>query len=71
MRTRRRTAFLAALLPEILEPPVAEVGALPVDAFVPPHLRAPSASGVIPAWLLGPSAPGRRRQRRVARELNA
>jgi len=71
MSTRRRTAFLAELLPEILEPPAAEVGALPVDAFVPPRLRAPSASGVIPARLIGPSAPGRRRQRRLARKLIA
>jgi hypothetical protein len=44
MSTRRRTASLAELLPEILEPPVAEVGALPVDAFVPPRLRAELAA---------------------------
>ncbi|MFN9809160.1 MAG: ATP-binding protein [Deltaproteobacteria bacterium] len=36
---RGKTASLAELLPEILEPPVAEVGALPVDAFVTPRLR--------------------------------
>jgi hypothetical protein len=41
---RGRTASLAELLPEILEPPVAEVGALPVDAFVPPRLRAELAA---------------------------
>jgi hypothetical protein len=34
-----RTAALDELLPEILEPPVDVVGALPVDAFLPPRQR--------------------------------
>jgi hypothetical protein len=39
-----RTATLPELLPEILEPPIAQVGALAVDAFVPPKLRAELAA---------------------------
>ncbi|MBN8613810.1 MAG: ATP-binding protein [Deltaproteobacteria bacterium] len=34
-----RTATLDELLPEIVEPPIERVGALPVEAFVPPKLR--------------------------------
>jgi hypothetical protein len=52
MSTRRRTASLAELLPEILEPPVTEVGALPVDAFVPPRLRGPTDPNRADRWSL-------------------
>jgi hypothetical protein len=41
---RGSTASLEELLPEILEPPVAEIGALPVEAFISPHQRAELAA---------------------------
>ncbi len=42
--SRGRTASLEELLPEVLEPPVTDLGALPIDAFISPHQRAELAA---------------------------
>ena len=43
---RGESAELGALMPEILDPPMAEVGALPIDAFMSPRQRADLAADV-------------------------